>query len=203
MEGFGPPTRWLQISCSGQLSYIGIFNSRTLVIISPFVAGVGFEPTSFGLWDRAGASPVHPAIFYFLAGAVGLEPTTITLTVCRSTCWAILPIYDVQESLWFLQFIVGFFQIVAVWFFISFHHLKNQEFLSFWFFRADEQNRTAISSVASWYTNHCATSAKGWIDTRLVYHYYLITVVSTVPTTLLIFSSGKSLFTICLFRNKV
>ena len=96
-----------------------------------------------------------------------------------------------------------FFQIVAVWFFISFHHLKNQEFLSFWFFGADEQNRTAISSVASWYTNHCATSAKGWIDTRLVYHYYLITVVSTVPTTLLIFSSGKSLFTIYLFRNKV
>lgn len=113
------------------------------------------------------------------------------------------PKYDVQESLWFLQFIVGFFQIVAVWFFISFHHLKNQEFLSFWFFGADEQNRTAISSVASWYTNHCATSAKGWIDTRLVYHYYLITVVSTVPTTLLIFSSGKSLFTICLFRKEV
>ena len=24
MEGFEPPTRWLQISCSGQLSYIGI-----------------------------------------------------------------------------------------------------------------------------------------------------------------------------------
>ena len=25
MEGFEPPTSWLQISCSGQLSYIGIF----------------------------------------------------------------------------------------------------------------------------------------------------------------------------------
>ena len=79
MEGFEPPTRWLQISCSGQLSYIGIFNSRTLVIVSPFVAGVGFEPTSFGLWDRAGASPVHPAIFYFLLSSKFISPAWISL----------------------------------------------------------------------------------------------------------------------------
>ena len=27
MEGFEPPTSWLQISCSGQLSYIGLFRN--------------------------------------------------------------------------------------------------------------------------------------------------------------------------------
>lgn len=56
------------------------------------VAGAGFEPASFGLWDRAGASPVHPAMFHILAGTVGFEPTTITLTGCRSTSWAMFPI---------------------------------------------------------------------------------------------------------------
>lgn len=124
--------------------------------------------------------------------SVPLYLLSYTPNIWCSRIFMISPIYS-----WF-------FQIVAVWFFISFHHLKKSRIFKFLiFFRADEQNRTAISSVASWYTNHCATSAKGWIDTRLVYHHYLITVVSTVPTTLLIFSSGKSLFTICLFRKEV
>ena len=33
MEGFEPPTSWLQISCSDQLSYIGLISSAALIIV--------------------------------------------------------------------------------------------------------------------------------------------------------------------------
>lgn len=170
-----------------QLSYDGIFNSRNLVIISPFVARVGFEPTSFGLWDRAGASPVHLAILFMLAGTVGFEPTTITLTGCRSTSWAIfqkmnynqllfMKIYkvhflvikpysytkiiaertfiififfwknDVQESFSFLRY-SQIFQIVADWFFISFHYLKKSRIFKFLIF-LEQMSRIELSFPA-------------------------------------------------------
>ena len=96
-----------------QLSYDGIFNSKNLVIISPFVARVGFEPTSFGLWDRAGASPVHPAILFMLAGTVGFEPTTITLTGCRSTSWAIFQKMNYNQLLFMKIYKVHFLYFVA------------------------------------------------------------------------------------------
>ncbi len=45
MEGFEPPTSWLQISCSGQLSYIGNFNVGFLKIKNVFL----FPKTNLGL----------------------------------------------------------------------------------------------------------------------------------------------------------
>ena len=46
VKGVEPPTCWLQISCSSQLSYTSIKNFVYLV------AETGFEPVTFGLWAR-------------------------------------------------------------------------------------------------------------------------------------------------------
>lgn len=57
------------------LSFCQVRKLNTVLKANLFVAGAGFEPASFGLWDRAGASPVHPAIFYFFFGGDGRDWT--------------------------------------------------------------------------------------------------------------------------------
>ena len=46
MEGFEPPTSWLQISCSGQLSYIGVYSPIEVQSKRKFLKLQNF-PTTF------------------------------------------------------------------------------------------------------------------------------------------------------------
>ena len=47
MEGFEPPTSWLQISCSGQLSYIGLF--IWMLVIHKYWKNFSPKPRVLGL----------------------------------------------------------------------------------------------------------------------------------------------------------
>ena len=81
--GFEPPTTWLKVKCStdwASIPYIIFryykcpepesnqwhedFQSSALPteLSGHWVAGVGFEPTTFGLWARRASGLLHPAI---------------------------------------------------------------------------------------------------------------------------------------------
>ena len=92
-RGFEPRTTWLKVKCSTdwanapykiknaqnrnrtsdtrifspllyQLSYLGIFTDE-IDHQAKKIAGIGFEPMTFGLWARRASRLLHPAISYF------------------------------------------------------------------------------------------------------------------------------------------
>ena len=79
-RGFEPRTTWLKVKCSTNWANIPYFSFKCPVpesnqrhedfqssalpteLTGHWVAGVGFEPTTFGLWARRASRLLHPAI---------------------------------------------------------------------------------------------------------------------------------------------
>ena len=82
-RGFEPRTTWLKVKCSTNWANIPYFSFECPVpesnqrhedfqssalpteLTRHKIAGVGFEPTTFGLWARRASRLLHPAISYF------------------------------------------------------------------------------------------------------------------------------------------
>ena len=106
-RGFEPRTTWLKVKCSTDWANIPCGMPRAGIepatqgfsvlcstnwAIWAWVAGVGFEPTTFGLWARRASRLLHPAMVFnciFPAfrrrlDGEGFEPSKASLTDLQS-----------------------------------------------------------------------------------------------------------------------
>ena len=88
--GIEPVTRGFSVLCSTNWAIW----AYSLCINKNLVAGIGFEPMTFGLWARRASRLLHPAILCFNVSfkkrkpMIGLEPITCWLQISCSANWA-------------------------------------------------------------------------------------------------------------------
>ena len=85
-SGIEPETRGFSVLCSTNWA-------NWAQMLSHWVAGIGFEPMTFGLWARRASRLLHPAIWNYILSfrlkpMIGLEPITCWLQISCSANWA-------------------------------------------------------------------------------------------------------------------